>query len=604
MSIELQRIRSLLSPFYQQLEELGESDPQVLMITLCGVAAAVQPASFSECIEADTDKQWDSLAKALCLQGFDKVAANRFISEFRALPRDLSKSIVDLVSVAVPPSPDLAEVLLEGVHQRRSTRKSYCIPSGLAKTICHIGLGFHINPINAVCEGANADMLAIQSAQWVETTYGLYGVQLGASRKQCLRHASGDSYQIDHQPVATGGSNDPEEFHAGFLSDFSGHVFSSKRGGDNEKIPGRSVLRSEVQRLPELLRKVDGRVVAVVPVSWLLRTVGEDASYKQVLVNRGQIEAVVHLPEKSITGINQSFALLVLNTAKYSKTIKFIDATGDTYTELDSSGAVSFSEQGRNELLGMIGGYKDSGDMAAINMEEVLLDGGSLDPQKHVRYATEMFSTGRMYESMPLEEMVDIIQCQAIRPVGEKTVVCVDDPNVEAPELELGPSSIDVYGFLRVGNEAKQLNPHFAAAKRVERQRLRTSDIVLTVKGRVGVSGYVDDDAANCLGNQSFVILRLKEGKKKIDSRVLHHFLRSDHFLNLLKSRVRRSTVLTLTAADLRQLPIPNLGPGQAARVIASWERIVESVSRIRELENAISRELSESWSDTKANDE
>ena len=447
-------------------------------------------------------------------------------------------------------------------------------------------------------------MLAIQSAQWVETTYCLYGVQLGASRKQCLRHASGDSYQIDHQPVATGRSNDPEEFHAGFLSDFSGHVFSSKRGGDNEKIPGRFLLRSEVQRLPELLGKVDGRVVAVVPVSWLLRTVGEDASYKQVLVNRGQIEAVVHLPEKSITGINQSFALLVLNTAKYSKTIKFIDATGDTYTELDSSGAVSFSEQGRNELLGMIGGYKDSGDMAAINMEEVLLDGGSLDPQKHVRYATEVFRNGRVSESMPLEEMVDIIQCQAIRPVGEKTAVCINDSNIEVPEIELGPSDIDVYGFLRVGNEAKQLNPDPAVAKRVERQRLRTSDIVLIVKGRVGVSGYVGDDVANCLGNQSFVILRLKEGEERIDSRALHHLLRSDHFRKIVESRVKRSAVLTLKIADIRQLPIPILEPAQAARVIASWERIFESVSRIRKIESAISRELNEFWGDMNENGE
>ena len=41
------QVRSLLLPFYERLEALGEPDPEVLMLTLCGVASTVPASLFS-----------------------------------------------------------------------------------------------------------------------------------------------------------------------------------------------------------------------------------------------------------------------------------------------------------------------------------------------------------------------------------------------------------------------------------------------------------------------------------------------------------------------------------------------------------------------------
>lgn len=588
--------RSPLKAFYQRLEELGEPDPQILMITLCGVASAVRPTLFSECIERNTDEAWDSLTKTLCLRGFEETTANRFASNLRALPRGLLQDIADLIPGIVTPSPDLAEELLEELHRRRRNRASYSIPGDLAQIICHIGFGFYNNPTTAICQGANADMLAIQAAQYAKTTYFLSGVGLGVAYKDCLKYASGDNYRIVHQQVATDSSTDRDDFISGFLADFWGHSRPLIRNVDGEKIPGYSELRSEVRNLPDLLKKVDGRVVAVVPVSWLLRTVGEDAIYKKALINKGQIEAVVQLPERCIMGTGLPFALLVLNTAMRSNEIKFIDATGDKYAQRSRLGAIKFTEDGKRELLRLIDGRSESDDMVLVASEDALLDMGSLDPLKHVRYAADFLGKGGLSEFVPLEEVVDIIQCQAIRSMGDKPSAYGDYLNDTREEIELGPSDIDAYGFLRVGKEVKRLTPDHAAEKRAERQRLNPGDIVLAVKGRVGLSAYVDEEVAGCIGNQSFVILRVRNGPEAVDSRVLHHFFRSDRFRELLESRVKGSAVRIMKMADLKQLPIPRLDGEQSARVVESWDHVYEKVMRIREIERVISRELNEFW--------
>ena len=586
-------VRSLLLPFYERLEALGEPDPEVLMLTLCGVASTVPASLFAQCAKCGTEADWDALVAALGLQGFDPAVANRFTSSFQALPAEFLQDLAELVPDKLRPSPELAEFLLAQLHKRRRPRGGYAIPAELASLVADIALSYHVKPNAALCAGANGDMLAIQVAPFTDTHFHLAGAGVGIAYKRCIHAASGGHYTIDHH-ITPSESEPGTRFHCGLLADTWGQSPFPTENTSKDPFLGYTDLLSEVRGLPDMLKRVDGRVVALVPMSWLLRTVGDDAVYKQVLINKGLIEAVIQLPERSVIGAGVACGLLVLNTNRRTDHIKFIDATGDAFSERDRLGTVSFTTEGRHELRHLIDSHTASDTLAVVDSDTVLRDGGSLDPRKHVHYGTDFADGSSFASAEPLEDLVDIIQCQAIKAWEEGS----SDPDVAIArrETELGPSDIDSYGFLKVDADCKRFIPDLSARSRVERQRLKTGDIVFAVKGRVGLSAYVDEAASGCMGNQSFVILRIKPGVTTMDARILHHFLRSNRFASMIASRVKGTQVRIMKITDLRQFPIPVLDETQAARVIESWESIHDRVLRIREIESGISQDFNDLW--------
>ncbi len=86
----------------------------------------------------------------------------------------------------------------------------------------------------------------------------------------------------------------------------------------------------DVLQIRHLLAQVKGRIVTVVSKALLFGT-GSERQLREYLVESGLIEAVISMPAGLCTQTNIPVAIMILNTAKPSKQVRFVTADDDGY---------------------------------------------------------------------------------------------------------------------------------------------------------------------------------------------------------------------------------------------------------------------------------
>ena len=94
-------------------------------------------------------------------------------------------------------------------------------------------------------------------------------------------------------------------------------------------------MASEVYSVTSMMDQVIGRLICVVPSTWLSKTSAQDGSFKEYLIENGFLEAVIQLPAGILYSTILAPALLVINTSKTYSRLEtlFIDASGDDFTK-------------------------------------------------------------------------------------------------------------------------------------------------------------------------------------------------------------------------------------------------------------------------------
>lgn len=347
--------------------------------------------------------------------------------------------------------------------------------------------------------------------------------------------------------------------------------------------------RDELKRFPEettsghvltvrhLMAQTRKKVVVAVPNS-LLFSIGVEQTFRQDLLRKGMLEAVIGMPSGLLPNSGLSFSILVINMQGGVPSVRFVDGADDKFLNQEGRGKARVTLEGWKDLLTTYQAVDDESVVREIPVEEILQNEASLEVRRYVT-PPEIKKIERLLansEVCKLKSLVDFV-----RPSSR---IYSKEEGIDA--WEIGVSDFPDYGYLTAANRQVQLDSSYIEGKG-HRLFLRPRDIVLAIKGSVGKVAIVPDDvprpgAGGWLANQSCIILR---SRSNIDPRLLYMYLRSD-VGQILIERINSSgaTVRLLQLKPLQELSVIQPSAQEADAVVTTFEKQVQLQKKILSL--------------------
>ena len=338
--------------------------------------------------------------------------------------------------------------------------------------------------------------------------------------------------------------------------------------------------RSESMAVYELLHRVTGRAVFLVPAG-VLFTSGQDQRLREYILHRGgecdDLESVIALPAGVFSSVGIASALLVVGSSKHNRT-RLVDLG------IAKRGTTDVAETiltGRDLALGKV---EDASRSCFVTRDEFKANNYVLSPG---RYLTKKVVVGP--NAVPLGQL-----CQLIRPPAPNKGDEGDEAiEVGIPELNSGRWSHPTRPFdkrVTVRSTGRDVTS------------LRVGDLLLSVKGTVGKAGLLGNlDQPKVVTSQSCVGLRVTGGSRHSEAAVspeyLLMYLRSEEGqaqLEALKvgSTIQHVSITTLMEAF--QVPVPDQQVQEY--VMADYEKLCELEREIAQLEERIKGVVKSRW--------
>lgn len=339
-----------------------------------------------------------------------------------------------------------------------------------------------------------------------------------------------------------------------------------------------------ILQLRHLIAQTTGRIAVVVP-NTVLFSVGAERSFRQSLVEQGLIETVIALPH-GLMELAVPVALLILNTEKPSRRIRFIEATSDEFqvtaekrrVVLRNSGALTQLARGSTSHPCVIDIQPAQVREHDYNLEAGRYLLGDLAQQR-----------GKSLENIPLGKLSEHFEIIRARQHATSTS--------GVPIREIQAADVPDYGATVSASKESLFDLN---SPRAEAYFLRPQDILLAIKGSVGKVGIVSDapgaGEGGWLAGQSFVVLRAKENTTYSPVALLL-FLRSELGQTLLKSHVVGASMPTLQLASIKDLTIPEINPKYLDAITSAFSKEVEIQRQIQELKQQQALSSANFWS-------
>lgn len=300
--------------------------------------------------------------------------------------------------------------------------------------------------------------------------------------------------------------------------------------------------RSETMAVHELLHRVTGRAVFLVPAG-VLFTSGRDQRLREDILHRGgecdDLDSVIALPAGAYSSTNIASAILVVGRSQHVGT-RLVDLGIAKRGKTDVEQTI---RAGRDLALGLI---TDTTRSCVVARDEFRGNDYVLSPS---RYLTKKVTVGP--NAVALGQL-----CELIRPpapvkgeTGEEAV------EVGIPELSTG-SWADIIQLL----DKRVL----VRSTRKDTTSLKAGDILLSVKGTVGKAGLLGRvNLPKLVASQSCIALRVKEDGSMPDAvspAYLLMYLRSEQAqaqLDALKVGSGMQHVSIATLMESFKVPVP-----------------------------------------------
>ena len=397
-----------------------------------------------------------------------------------------------------------------------------------------------------LCAGLSAVYFTLRAGNLSSIDYDLLEFRLGgASHITKLLNIAGGDVRLfglnEHKKVVRN-----RLYEGGLLAEAWGVKFFR-----NEFSHSWSDVASEVNSLPSMMDQVNGRLICVVPSTWLSKTTAQDGSLKEHLVENGFIEAVIQLPAGILYSTILAPALLVVNTSKTYSRLEtlFIDASGDDFTKQVSRNYKQLT--GIEKITSLLEKNAETVISGLRSAEDVLKMKCNLDVKRYVRSPASIRFDDVLakFKTRRLGDIVQIIGCQSIK---NDDNMWLENDTVN----EIGAKNIDQYGRIDETKGYNRIKPFGKDFDMVRKQKLNAGDIIIAVKGSVGKCAYIDIKNSDYVANNSFVILRLSLNAP-VNRFCLLHFLQSELVQAYLKQLVTGSGVPVLKTIDLKELIVP-----------------------------------------------
>lgn len=337
------------------------------------------------------------------------------------------------------------------------------------------------------------------------------------------------------------------------------------------------------------------RTIVAVTEGALVRTVGTEATVRRELVESGCVNKVLNAPPGLIyTSTGVSLGLLVAEShAEEDTSIWMGRLPKDPFAMKDQA-----KDMTSPLFLGGLPGESMEDDILslcaearAVPVTELAANNFILAPDRYLntgaREAISAFSS--RYEMAELQDMVEMIR-PANLPKSESGEYAI---------LEAAPGDVGPRGYLQA--PARELLLDRAAYHRAMQQQVRPGDVILAIKGTIGVVGIVPDAAYGEDGDeiwtagQSLMILRPKP-RSGLDPIVLYEFLSNDTVQEFISTMAGGSLIKNLGMKDLKSLLVPVPTAEQISTVHEGFIKKQEIFDEIERLTQQIEKQRAEEW--------
>ena len=338
---------------------------------------------------------------------------------------------------------------------------------------------------------------------------------------------------------------------------------------------------TEARRVYAAHQRCTGTTYALMPPGMAFRTSKDLEYFREELVRKNWLDAVITLPSGGHASTSLEGLLLVLKQDRtVGAPIQMVAAQEMLSLRKGKSVRQAWDPNGVKELAQLLNDRKESPYARLITAEELESNGFSFQVSRYL-HSEDDLELQRFMDSRTTLQLGDLAEIR--RPVA--SLGRQEKDGIEVREVT--PGDINDSGQLRQGSKRIQL-PEAALAKG-RQQLLEPGDVLLSIKGGLGKVAVVQDLEHPTVPGQAFCVVRLRPNAP-LTPAALVQYLRSAVGQSVLDKVSQGSAVAFVPMGEVKSLPIviPT-----AAELKRAEELQEESVELSRQLEN-LSRRLNE----------
>jgi type I restriction enzyme M protein len=330
----------------------------------------------------------------------------------------------------------------------------------------------------------------------------------------------------------------------------------------------------------------------LVPNGILFRTTLAEQSFKDQLIRRYGLNAVISLPLGALPGAGVATSLLIMDRESW-----FRDSVLMVDRHADVTGRKGLDQRQVDEIGHRLANLYPVAWARHVPIEEIAGNSFNLAADRYVLPPDAERTQSVLHSSatVVLEEIAEIYRPQALAG-GADGLAARDTP--ELPVWEVAVSDLDEVGA--VGQPRKRVTLSSFDLAKAKKAQLQVGDVLLVTKGSVGKVGLVVDvpDDAVWVANQSFAILRLRKHSPIIDPRVLFRFLDSQMGQGIFQRLRVGATIPSIQMADVRNLAILLPSEVEQRKVADEVEHLFALQAQVAQLRSEVMRMQRSIWPD------
>jgi type I restriction enzyme M protein len=334
-----------------------------------------------------------------------------------------------------------------------------------------------------------------------------------------------------------------------------------------------------VLQLQHLLAQTRGRIITVVPNS-VLFSVGAERNLRQMLVERQAIEAVIALPPGLFGGSSLPATILVLNTTRPAKSVRFINATDNQFHNQGSLKRTELSQIER--LRKLVRGEHECPAATDISFQVIRDNDFNLEVGRYVLDDIAR-QADQALEGVALSTLGEHFSVLRARQHSTSTS--------GAAVHEVLASDIPQYGMTLSASKEALFD---LDSPKSTTYFLQPDDLLIAVKGSIGKVGIVPTPPTagegGWVAGQSFAVLRATQPNGYMPQALLV-YLRSDLGQTLLSRMAVGASQPTIQLSALKDLQIPLISREEMAKVAQIVQQefeIQQEIERLRERQAAL----------------
>lgn len=354
-------------------------------------------------------------------------------------------------------------------------------------------------------------------------------------------------------------------------------------------------LNAETLSILHALNTHETRTLILVAEGELFRMVGAEAVVRRHLIESERLTAVLGVPPGlffSSTMVKLGL-LVIAERPEERNTIRFVDISHENLSHRGTRGRFEFGFDPRTDTAELISGPAPTDKTMGrdVTYDEIFDHNFVLTPDRYLNAGLRdrIDTLMRDADAATLPDVVELIRPANLqKSLGEDYTI-----------FEASPGDIGARGYL--DQPGRSFTVDRATYTRALNQRVQPGDVLLSIKGTIGVVGLVPEDVpregdtAIWSAGQSLMILRPKK-RGGMDPITLYEYLTDETVQEFIKSLAGGSVIQNLGMKDLKAFPVPvptrQIMEGVRARFMARQALLDE----VADIQRRIAADRAEQW--------